>query len=252
MNEPGLTLDHFLGGRVRLYQPAAGYRSGVDPVVLAAACAAAPGQAVLDLGCGAGAGLCCLGARVAGLALTGLEIQADYAALARRNLAENDLQGQIIEGDVSDPPNALKALAFHHVIANPPYFETGKGLAARDDGRDTGRSAAAPLADWVRLAAKRLRPGGYATFIQRAERLPELMAAMTASLGSLELLPLLPRQGRGPRLVLLRARKDGRAPFRFHPGAVLHPGDRHQRDGEGYTEQFEAIFRDAGKLSFPR
>ena len=47
--------DDFLGGRLRLAQPASGYRAGADAVMLAAACAARPGQSVLDLGCGAGA-----------------------------------------------------------------------------------------------------------------------------------------------------------------------------------------------------
>jgi len=245
-----LSCDHLLGGRVRLYQPQTGYRAGVDPVLLAAACAAQPGHSVLELGCGGGAALCCLGARVTGLRLTGLEVQPDYAALARRNLAENALDGEIIEGDVASPPARLKAQTFDHVIANPPYFEQGKGLSARDAGRGAGRAGAVALEVWLGLAAKRLRPGGHALVIQRAERLPELMAAMAGTLGGIELLPLWPRAGRAPRLVLLRGRKESNAPFRFHPGHVMHPGAAHQRDGEGYAPLFEAIFRDAAALPF--
>ncbi|WP_349237791.1 hypothetical protein [Mameliella sp. LZ-28] len=71
-----LTEDAMLGGRVRLLQPKDGYRAGTDPVVLAAAVAAQPGQSVLELGCGAGPGLCCLGARVPGLRLSGLELHS--------------------------------------------------------------------------------------------------------------------------------------------------------------------------------
>ena len=43
------------------------------------------GGHVLDLGCGVGAAALCLAARVPGLDLTGVELQEDYAALARRN-----------------------------------------------------------------------------------------------------------------------------------------------------------------------
>ena len=64
----------FLGGRLRLWQPARGYRSGADAVMLAAACPARPGERVLELGCGAGVALFCLGARVPGLHLAGLEM----------------------------------------------------------------------------------------------------------------------------------------------------------------------------------
>ena len=50
-----LTDDKFLMGRLRLLQPARGYRAATDPVLLAAACPAEGGQSVLDLGCGDGA-----------------------------------------------------------------------------------------------------------------------------------------------------------------------------------------------------
>ena len=40
--EPNFTEDHLLGGRIRLKQPAAGYRVAIDPVFLAAAIPAEP------------------------------------------------------------------------------------------------------------------------------------------------------------------------------------------------------------------
>ena len=77
--------DAFLGGRLVLRQPARGYRAGADAVMLAAACPARAGERVLELGCGAGVALFCLGARVPGLDLTGLERQPGMAELARHN-----------------------------------------------------------------------------------------------------------------------------------------------------------------------
>jgi len=80
--EAELTEDAFLGGRLRLRQPAAGYRAAIDPVLLAAAVPAAAGDSVADLGCGvATAGLCLL-ARVPGARVSGLELQAPLADLA--------------------------------------------------------------------------------------------------------------------------------------------------------------------------
>lgn len=245
-----LTRDAMLGGAVVLCQPRLGYRAGSDPVLLAAACNARSGQSVLELGCGAAPALCCLGKRMPDLDLAGIEIQGAYAELARRNLAQNDLKGEIWTGDLAAPPSAMKARSFDHVIANPPYFETGRGLAALDAGRDAGRAGALPLEAWVQIAARRLKPRGHALFIIRSERLPELMAAMAAHLGGLELLPLVPRPGRAPRLVLLRGRKEGRAPFIFHPPCVLHPAGAH-RDGAGnYTPQFQKIMNEGAALAF--
>jgi tRNA1(Val) A37 N6-methylase TrmN6 len=85
-----VTVDGFLGGRLRLAQPETGYRAGIDPVLLAAACPAQTGQEVLELGCGVGVASLCLGWRVPGLALSGVEIMGDYAQIARENAARND------------------------------------------------------------------------------------------------------------------------------------------------------------------
>ncbi|MDP2763467.1 MAG: methyltransferase, partial [Brevundimonas sp.] len=67
-----LVENALLGGRVRLRQPAKGYRAGMDAALLAAAVAAAPGQRVLEAGCGAGAVLMQIAARRPGVSLTGL------------------------------------------------------------------------------------------------------------------------------------------------------------------------------------
>jgi hypothetical protein len=64
--EEELTTDAFLGGRLTVRQPRAGYRAGVDPVLLAAAVPARAGEAVLDLGAGPGWRSLCLGRRVRG------------------------------------------------------------------------------------------------------------------------------------------------------------------------------------------
>ena len=52
--EKELSHDAFLGGRLRIAQPRAGYRAGIDPVLFAASIPARAGQSVLELGCGSG------------------------------------------------------------------------------------------------------------------------------------------------------------------------------------------------------
>ena len=117
-----VTVDGFLGGRLRLAQPGTGYRAGIDPVLLAAACPAQTGQEVLELGCGVGVASLCLGWRVPGLALSGVEIMGDYAQIARENAARNDIEFDVRQGDVSARPTPFYDRSFHHVIMNPPYF----------------------------------------------------------------------------------------------------------------------------------
>lgn len=243
-----LTCDGFLGGRLRLHQPARGFRAGVDAVLLAAACPAEPGQSVLDLGCGVGTAALCLGARVEGVTLTGIELQPDYADLARRNATDNGQKMTIICGNLASLPAALRQQSFDHVIANPPYYDRARGSAAPDAGRDQALAGDTPLSAWVDTATRRLAPKGWLTMIQKADRLGDLLAALDDRLGTITVLPLAPRQGRDAELVILRARKGGRGPLRLASPLVLHDGDTHPGDRDHYAPAIRAVLRDAAAL----
>ncbi|MEY4696452.1 MAG: hypothetical protein RIT14_880 [Pseudomonadota bacterium] len=245
--ETDLTDDKFLMGRLRLLQPARGYRAATDPVLLAAACPAEPGQSVLDLGCGAGAAALCLAARVPDLALAGLELQPAYADLARRNAARNGIAMEVAEGDLVHMPRALRR-GFDHVIANPPYYAAA-GSPSPLPARDRALRVGTPIADWIAAAATRLSPGGWLTMIFATPCLPEALASLPPKLGSALVLPLAPRQGREAPRLILRARKGGRAPFRLLPAFVLHAGPTHDGDRESYTPAANAVLRDMSDLS---
>ena len=247
---PDTRFDAFLGGQLWIEQPVRGYRAGIDPVLLAASIPANPGETALDMGCGVGTAGLCLARRVPGVVVTGIEVQADYAALARANAGHNELPYSVLEADLSDPPKQLKDNRFHHILANPPYFDRSTRIAARDAGRETALSEATPLSAWVEMAAKRARPGGTVTFIHRAERLPNLLGHMHEYLGSLSVLPLIPRTGRPARLVLVRGIKGGRADFRLLSGWLLHEGAHHDGDRESYTKATGCILRDGHALPF--
>lgn len=243
-----ITTDGFLGGRLTIAQPVAGYRAAADPVLLAAAVQARPGQAVLELGCGAGVASLCLGWRVTGLALAGLEVQPAYAALARQNAAANSQDFEVFEGDLAAMPAVLRSRTFDHVIANPPFFAAGSGTAARDPGRETAQREATPLEDWIEAGLRRLRSGGWLTLIQSAERLPDILAALGRRAGSVTVLPVAPRAGRAAGRVIVTARKGGRAPFRLMAPFVLHEGEAHLRDGDDYGAAARAVLRDGAAL----
>ncbi|MFV2001925.1 MAG: tRNA1(Val) (adenine(37)-N6)-methyltransferase [Paracoccaceae bacterium] len=243
-----LSHDDFLGGRLHIWQPRAGYRAGVDAVLLAAAVDAAPGQRVLELGCGAGVASLCLAHRVHGLRLAGVELQPDYGALARRNAVENAMELDVVLADLAKLPAGLRALNFDHVIANPPYFERDRGTAAKNTGRDVALAGATPLAVWVDVATRRLKPGGWLTMIQKAARLPDLLGAMDARLGTVRVKPLAPRRDRAAELVIVAARKGGRGAFRLLAPMIMHTGARHERDADSYTPATSAILRDGRAL----
>lgn len=241
------TQDLFLGGRLRLSQPRHGYRAAADPVLLAAACPARAGESVLELGCGVGVASFCLGARVTGVRLHGLELQPAYADLARHNAMVTGISLEVHQGDLRRMPPGLRG-SFDHVIANPPYFAPQDGTAARDPGRETAQREETPLADWLLAARKRLRPGGWLTLIHLAERLPDLLRGMEG-FGAVSVLPLAPRPGRPAARVILRARKGARAPFRLLAPLILHDGAAHDGDRENYSAEVRAVLREGAALA---
>ena len=83
---PALTEDRLLGGRLKLRQPQAGYRAGMDAALLAAACDAGPGARVLEAGCGAGAALLAAAARRLQSRFLGLEQEPEAVRLAQANI----------------------------------------------------------------------------------------------------------------------------------------------------------------------
>ena len=237
-----VTRDAFLGGRLRLLQPRHGYRAGIEPVFLAAAVDAAAGESVLELGCGAGTAILCLGTRVPGLALTGVERDPAMAALARRNADDNGIAARIVEADALDLPMPVRGEIFDHVIANPPWWRTGTGRAATDTGRDAGRRSGDDVGLWVAAARRRIRPGGRLALILPVAAVPDAIRA-TGDVGSLVLTPFAPREGRAPTVAILTGRKGGRGAFALRPVVTVHAGDRHEKDGDDHAPAVRAVLR---------
>jgi tRNA1(Val) A37 N6-methylase TrmN6 len=226
--EPAFTEDRLLGGRIRLRQPSDGYRAAIDPVFLAASVPAEPHQLVLDVGCGPGAAMFCLAARVPHCRIVGLEMQRELVRLAGDNAILNAMEARVsvMIGDLLHPPPRLSPGAFDHVMANPPFNERGCSVApATADKTDATIEGEADLGAWVRFALAMVRPKGTVTFVHRADRIDALLSQIAGRAGEVVIYPLWPGQGRAAGRILVRARKQVAAPARLATGLVLHEVD---------------------------
>jgi tRNA1(Val) A37 N6-methylase TrmN6 len=245
-----LSVDDFLGGKVRLIQLQKGYRAGMDAVLLAASIHADPGDKVLDLGAGTGGVAICLAARCPGVSVDGLEIQKDLIALAEKNVALNRLTERVVihQGSVLENPAVVPENFYDHVFANPPYLEGGCANHSPNETKDLAHIGEENtcLEDWVKFALTRVKNKGTVSFIFRADRVDELMSALHRRAGEAVIFPLWPRAGEVAKRVIVQARKGLHGGATLAPGLVLHG----QRDR--YSKEAEAILRDGGAIDLAR
>ncbi len=236
-----LTQGTLLGGRIRYAQPASGYRTGIEPVLLAASIPARPGDRVLEAGTGAGAGLLCLAARVPGVVGLGLERDPDQAALAAANFAANGFDH--LRAQNGDVLNWRSEAPFDHAFANPPWHND-TGTVSPVPGRANAKCAhIGLLAAWTKSMAQTLRPKGTLSLIVPAASLGEAISALNAAeCVEITLLPLWPRRDAPAKILILQGIHDGRGACMVSAGLVLH------ENSGAFTAEANAILWDGAAL----
>lgn len=239
---PDETLDDLRLGGLKIIQSRAGYRFSIDPILL---CGFADRQGVetaVDLGTGSGV-IPLILARTSAIKKTvGVELQPGLADRARRSVDLNGLGGriEIVEGDLRDLALSLGVGCFDLVLSNPPFRQGGSGRIAPDGERAAARhELAGGLADFLKAAALLLRPGGRCCLIYLVERLTDLLVELRrAGLEPKRLRMVQSREGEGPRLVLVEARKGGRPGIVVEAPLLIYEGD-------GYSAEVLAMYGEA-------
>lgn len=244
---PVTTENALLGGRVRLHQPARGYRAGMDAALLAAAVTAKPQDRLIEAGCGAGAVLTQIAARCPSVKQTGLERDPTAASLARQNTHLNgiELRTTILEGDVADGFAALRLKPFDWAISNPPFFDDVTALREPAPGKRGAWIADDGLKAWADFLVGAVREGGRVVVIHRADRLADLLSLLGGKCGSFSIRPIQPFADEPAKRVLVQAVRTGKAPLRLLPPLILH-----DRLGGKHSAEAEAILRGETNLPF--
>lgn len=196
-----------------------GFPLGQDTLLLGRFATLRRGGRVCDLGCGAGALPLLLLARESSLDLSGVELDGEAAALARRNLAENGLSGVIRTGDLRRVREQFPAGCFDLVVSNPPYFPAGSG----ESGGSARMELCCTLTQVCAAAAFLLKNGGRFALVHRPERLAGLMEALGQSgLEPKRLQMVQHDRDKPPSAVLVEAVRQGRPGLSVLPTLILN------------------------------
>jgi len=234
------TQGSLLDGRLTFRQPATGYRTAIDPVLLAAAVPARAGDQIFEKGIGAGAAALCLLARVPGCTIIGEETDPVAAALASDNATANGMDGRLVVRSPAAGQDTLAAdrQAFDHLMSNPPFWEAGSGNRSPHPAKAAAHHEGHIGIDrWVADLCRNGKRRASITMIYPAARAAVLITALSPLAGDLCLYPLWPKRGRPAKRLLVQARVGGKGPAHVLPGLVLHA-----EDGQ-FTEEAEAVLR---------
>ncbi len=245
-----VTEDAALGGRLRLLQPHSGHRFGHDAILLAAAIAARSGDHVVDLGAGVGAAGLALAARVTGVRVTLVDIDAHLMGLARRNICLNGFEHRIraVSLDVAAPTSAfsaagLKSGSAAQVMMNPPFNDPVRQNRSPEVARARAHTASQDtLAIWTKTAARLLAPKGVLTLIWRADGLADVLAALERGFGGISVCPVHARPSAAAIRILVRALKASNTPL------VLAPAFYLSDESGKVTAAAEAVLREGASL----
>jgi tRNA1(Val) A37 N6-methylase TrmN6 len=251
VDEAARTADAFLNGRLRLQQPATGHRAGTDAVLLAAAVAARATGLAIDAGAGPGAAGLAAALAAPGLRIALLEREPGLTALARANIAANQLQDRafVAEADLLTPASCraagLEPQSADLVMSNPPFLSAERVRVSPDAGKANAHVIGdGGLEAWVAACLTLLRPGGTFLMIHRADALADVLRALAPGTGALIVLPIHPSAGRPATRILVRALKARRTALSLAPPLVLH-----EADGT-FTRAAEALHRGERRIDW--
>jgi tRNA1Val (adenine37-N6)-methyltransferase len=234
-----VTRDTLLRGRVHLVQPARGFRSSLDPLLLAGFVRPPYGR-FLDVGCGTGAIAFLLLARDAEASGFGVEVQPRLARLAERGLAANryETRLRILTADVRAHASVLEG-KFDLIATNPPFRPLGRGLLPPDEERQIAHhEVRLTLAGWLDVAAEKLSSDGRLAAVYPADRLAEVRDGLRARGLRISRLRLVKPQWNEPARRMLFEAVRGRGGMTIEPPLVVH-GDN------GYSAEVRRLVGEA-------
>jgi len=123
------TLDTFFDGKLQVIQKKKGYRFSIDAVLLSQFVKIRKDERVIDLGTGCGILPLLLSQTTKARSFVGVEIQAELAECAKKNVLLNHLEDRmsILQQDLRELGRPLPPGSFDVVLSNPPYRKYRSG-----------------------------------------------------------------------------------------------------------------------------
>lgn len=166
-------------GRFSFYQGKRGLRLTTDTIMLAQFVTRAGRPAsIIVLGCGYGPIPLLLSDAFSDCHITGVEIDAEIAAIASGNVELNGLKHRIsiLNADIRELPKVFTEGSFPIVVSNPPYMKLGSARISPDRQRAIARSEQmCTLRELIKTSAHLAGSAGSIFFVYTVDRFDEML-----------------------------------------------------------------------------
>ena len=222
-------LDDLQFAGLKILQKTAGFRFGMDAVLLSDFVRAEAQATVADFGTGTGILPLLMWGRGKGQRIEAFEIQLEMADMARRSVALNGLSARIRvhEASVEEAPSLLSSGSVDVIVCNPPYGMPGATLHNPGLSKDLARHQdPRGLKPWFTAAYRLLRGRGRMALIYPAPMMLSLMNDLSrAALIPKRFRMIYPRVDKPANLVLVEAVKDARPTLQPEPPLIVYEQD---------------------------
>ena len=222
-------LDDLQFAGLKILQKTAGFRFGMDAVLLSDFVRAKTQATVADFGTGTGILPLLMWGRGKGQRFEAFEIQREMADMARRSVALNGLSARIRvhEASVEEAPSLLSSGSVDVIVCNPPYGTPGATLHNLGLSKDLARHQdPRGLKPWFTAAYRLLRGRGRMALIYPAPMMLSLMNDLSrAALIPKRFRMIYPRVDKPANLVLVEAVKDARPTLQPEPPLIVYEQD---------------------------
>ncbi len=194
---------------------------------------------VVDLCTGTGIVAILLAGKTTAKKIIGVEIQENIAEMASRSVKLNELEDrvEIINENLLNLKEKIKAGTVDAITVNPPYIEKGTGIINEEDTLTISRhEISCTIEDIIKESARMLKTNGSFYMIHKVERLVDIFCIMRKyKIEPKRIRFVHPSMGKAPNLVLVEGTRDGGKFLKYEAPLYVY------ENGE-YTDEIYDIY----------
>ena len=229
------TKDYLLKNKITYYQYAKGYRTGIEPIIIASKVNKQV-KRILDMGCGCGSISLMVAFRNKYSNIYGWDKNHDFLLLANKSKLENNLNNLIFEKIDNTKLNNNYINYFDIILTNPPFFLENSVIKSNKKlVQDAKYISKSQLEIWIRNMLYYLNFDGKAFLINRYANLKLLINIFSKYDINLTIEPIKSYVGVGPNNLIMEVNKSDKFSYKIIDDLIIH--DKNNKSG--YTNILE-------------